>query len=72
MTLYCRNTLSDIDVDDIWKVDRKQHADNGNIIEIKTGSRIPIWRTFLFPKRKKLYRSRELRYVDDIWFDDTV
>jgi len=24
----------------------------------------------LFPKRKKLYLSLELSYVQDIWFDD--
>jgi len=28
----------------------KYHADNGNMVEIETG--IPMWRTFVFPKRK--------------------
>jgi len=27
---------------------------------------------FLFPKQKKLYLSRKLSYVDDIWFDDRI
>jgi len=67
---YFHNGLSDID--DIWQFDSKEHADYGNIIEIDAGSRIPIWRTFLFPKQKKLYFSRELTYVDDVWCDDRI
>jgi len=60
------------DIDDIWQFDSKEHADYGNIIEIDAGSRIPIWLTFLFPKQKKLYFSRELTYVDDVWCDDRI
>ena len=61
--LYFRNGWSDID--DIWQVDAKY----GNVIEIETGSRNPIWWTFLFPKRKTVF---ELSYVNDIWFDDRI
>jgi len=41
------------------------------MIEIDTGSRIPIRRTFVFfAKRKRLYLSSELRFVDEVWFSD--
>ena len=45
--------------------------DYGEIVEIETGSRIPTWRTFVFRKWKRLYLSRQLRYLDEIWFADT-
>jgi len=35
-------------------------------------TQISALRTFLFPKWKKLYFSRELSYVDDVWFDDRI
>jgi len=28
------------------------NVDYGDMVEIETGSRIPIWRTFIFPNRK--------------------
>jgi len=31
------------------------------MVEIETGSRIPIWQTFVFQNRKLLYLSHELR-----------
>jgi len=37
------------------------HADYGDMVEIETGCRIPIWRTLVFPNRK-------LRTVVEIWF----
>ena len=42
------------------------------VVEIKPGSRIPIWRTFVFRNRKYLYLSREWRYLDEIWFADRL
>ena len=38
------------------------------VVEIKTGSRIPIWRTFVFQKRRWLNLSYQLKYVEEIWF----
>jgi len=34
------------------------------MVEIKTGSRIPIWWTFIFPNHKSLYLRHKLIYVD--------
>ena len=48
------------------------NADYGEMVEIETGSRIPIWRTFVFRNRKYLYLSRQLRYLDEIWFADRL
>ena len=42
------------------------------MVEIETGSRIPTWQTFVFRKRKWLYLSRQLRYLDEIWFADRL
>jgi len=39
------------------------------MVEIKTGSEIPIWPT-VFSNRKYLHLSCRLRYVDKIWFAD--
>jgi len=40
------------DVDEIWRADAEKHADNGDVIEIESiGTRIQIWRTFIFPKQ---------------------
>ena len=41
-----------------------------DMVETETGSRIPIWRTFVVPNRKKLYLSRGLSYNYEIWFAD--
>jgi len=40
------------------------------MVEIETGSRISIWRTFVFPNRKWLYLSCGLSYNYEIWFAD--
>jgi len=37
---------------EIRKPDAEQHADCGEMVEMETGSRIPIWRTFVFQNRK--------------------
>ena len=42
------------------------------MVEIETWSRIPIWRTFVCQSRKWLYLSRQLRYIDEIWFADRL
>jgi len=60
------------DLDEIWYSDAERHADCGEMVGIETGSRIPIWRTFVFRNRKWLYLSRELRYVDEICFVDRL
>ena len=36
-------------MDVIWQIYAEYHADYGNTVEIETGSRIPIWRAFVFP-----------------------
>jgi len=40
------------DLDEIRQLDTEWHADYGEMVEIKTVSRIPIWRTFVFQNRK--------------------
>ena len=50
MTSYFRNGW--FDLDKIRRHDAEWHADYGGMVEIETGSRIPIWRTFDFPNRK--------------------
>jgi len=50
MTSYFRDGWSDLD--ESRHRDAEWHADNGGMVEIETGSRIPIWRTFDFPNRK--------------------
>jgi len=40
------------DLVEIRQPDAKKRTDCGNITDVETGSRIPIWRTFVFPKRK--------------------
>jgi len=37
-------------VDEIWQTGAQRHADCGDMVEIETGSRIPIWWTFAFFK----------------------
>jgi len=44
----------------------------GEMVEIETGSRIPIWQTFVFWNRKYLYLSRQWWYLDEIWFADRL
>jgi len=39
-------------LDEIRQPDDEQHADYGEMVESKTGSRIPIWRTLVFQNRK--------------------
>ena len=39
-------------LDKIWQPDAGWNAGDGDIVEIETGSGIPIWRTFVYPKRK--------------------
>ena len=58
MTLYFRSGCSDLD--EIQQADAEQNADYGKMFEIGTGSRIPIWWTFVFPNRKSLYLSHKL------------
>jgi len=41
-----------IDFDEIRLPGAEQHADYGKMVDIETGSRIPIWHTFVFQKRK--------------------
>jgi len=36
------------DSDEIWCVDGKSHADDSEKVKIETGSRISIWRPFVF------------------------
>ena len=70
MTSYLSGGCSDLD--EIRQSDAEQHADYGEMVKIKTGSRIPTWRTFVFRKRKWLYLSRQLRHLDEIWFADRL
>jgi len=37
-------------MDEVWQHYAEYHADYGDMVEIETGSRIPIRLTFLFPK----------------------
>ena len=37
-------------MDEIRQADAGQHADYGEMVDIETESRIPIWRTFVFQK----------------------
>jgi len=50
MTSYFGNGCSDLD--EIRQPGAEQHADYGKMVEIETGSRIPLWRTFVFQNRK--------------------
>jgi len=40
------------DLDEIWPTGAEWHADCGDVVEIETGIRIPIWRGFVFPNQK--------------------
>jgi len=40
------------DLDKISQSGAEWHADCGDLVETETGSRIPIWRTLVFRKRK--------------------
>jgi len=68
MTSHFRIGCSDIN--EIWQIYAECHADYGNMVEIETGSRFPIWRTFVFRNRKLVYFSRGLSYPDEIWCAD--
>jgi len=46
MILYFGGRWSNLD--EIRQPVAKQHADYGEMVDIETGSRIPIWRTFVF------------------------
>ena len=50
ITSYFSDGCSDLD--EIRQPDAEWHADYGEMIEIETGSKIPIWRTFVFRNRK--------------------
>ena len=70
MTSYFSGGCSDLD--EIQQPDAEWYADYSETVEIEAGSRIPIWRTFVFKNRKELYLSREVKYVDKIWFADRL
>ena len=53
---------------EIRQSDGEYHVDYGELVEIETGNRIPIWRTFVFRKRKQLYLSRQLRFQNKMRF----
>ena len=40
------------DFDEIWYADGKPHADDSEKVKIETGSRISMWRPFVFRNRK--------------------
>jgi len=50
ITSYFSGRCSDLDV--IQQPDAEWYADNGKMVKIETGSRIKIWRTFVFRNRK--------------------
>ena len=51
MTLFfCRGRTGRSGLDEIWQTGAEYHADCGDVVEIETGIRIPIWRTFVFSK----------------------
>jgi len=39
-------------LDEIWQPDAEQQAYYGEMVEIETGSKNPIWRMFAFQNRK--------------------
>jgi len=39
------------DLDEIRQSDAESYADYGKMVELEAGSRIPIWRTFVFRNR---------------------
>jgi len=51
MTSYFGNECSDLD--EIRQPDAEQHANYSKMVEIETGSRIPIWQTLLFFLNRK-------------------
>jgi len=51
-------------LNEIQQADAELNADYGKMFEIGTGSRIPIWWTFVFPNQKSLFLSHKLIYVD--------
>jgi len=48
----------------------RYRTDYGDVVKVKTGRRISIWRTFVSAKRKQLYLGHKLSYPDDIWYAD--
>jgi len=39
-------------MDEAWQLYAENHANYGDVVKVKTGRRISIWRTFVFAKRK--------------------
>jgi len=35
-------------MDEVWKIYAEFHADYDDVVKVKTGRRISIWRTFVF------------------------
>ena len=63
------------DIDKVWQVwqlyaEYRYRTDYGDVVKVKTGIRISIWRMFVFAKRKQLYLGHGLSYSDDIWYAD--
>jgi len=50
MTSYFSGRCSDLD--ESRQPDAEWHVDYGEMVEIETGSRIPIWRMFVIRNRK--------------------
>jgi len=67
MTSYFRSVCLDFFYE-IRQSDGEYHVDYGELVEIETGNRIPIWRTFVFRKRKQLYLSRQLIFQNKMRF----
>jgi len=59
-------------MDEVWQLyaEYQYRTDYGDVVKVKTGRRISIWRTFVFAKRKQLYLGHGLSYPDDIWYAD--
>jgi len=70
MASYFRIGCSDID--EIWDIYAEYHADYGNMVEMGTGSRIPIWRILFFPNGNNyISLNRLLSHVDKILPSET-
>jgi len=51
-------------MDVIWQIYAEYHADYGNTVEIETGSRIPIWRAFVFPNETNYSVSKKTAKIN--------
>jgi len=45
-------------MDEVWQLRAEYHADYGDVVDVETGRRISIWRTFVFFCKTEIVISR--------------